>query len=392
MKAWDVIIVGAGPAGSALACRLRPHCRVLLLDRDIATLSSGLPRIGESLPGAARVLLQRIGAFDRFLADTHAERGATVSQWSSHSGDDEPTWFDHLRDPNGPGWHLDRTRFDASLRETAVAAGVELIENCGRLRISRSADDWRIDLRSHLIGQHPLEEHPLEEHAKTHRAPVLVDASGRSATVARQLGLARRAEDTLVCLYAYLQTDADNEDHCTRLCADRNGWWYSVRVPSGQRVLAFHLDSDDPELKTLRDPERLLAKARRQPLLVDALAAHVSAFALASVSVHARPAGSAVLDLDAMTTVPPGFFAIGDALIAFDPIASQGIFHALASAESAVRAIEAQLADAPMSREPYLAEMQAVYARYREHVQATYADVVCYRNETFWARRAVAIT
>ncbi len=376
MTAWDAMIVGAGPAGSALACRLRPHGRVLLLDRDAGRVSD-LPRIGESLPGAARVLLQRIGVFDRFLADAHAERGASVSQWASQSDDDEPVWFDHLRDPNGPGWHLDRTRFDARLRDAAVEAGAELIADCGRLRVTRAMDEWRID---------------LEECGQTHRAPVVIDASGRSAIVARQLGLARRVEDTLVCLYVYLQTDADDEDHCTRLCADRNGWWYSVRVPSGQRVLAFHLDTDDPELKTLRDPGRLLAKARQQPLLADALSTSSSAESSnEDLRVHARPAGSDVLDFDAMCDLAPGFFAIGDAAIAFDPIASQGIFHALASAESAARAIEAQFAGTPTSRESYCTEMQAVHARYREHFSATYADVVRYRQERFWARRSEAM-
>ncbi len=407
MTAWDVVIVGAGPAGAALACRLRPHCRVLLLDRD-ASCGSALPRIGESLPGAARVLLQRFGVFDRFLADAHAERGATVSQWTARSDDDAPVWFDPLRDPNGPGWHLDRTRFDAGLREAAVAAGAELIDDCTRLQVSRSGDAWRIDLDAR--GVHPQQ---------THCAPVVVDASGRSAVLVRQLGLSRRADDPLVCLYVHLQTAADDEDHCTRLCVDRNGWWYSVRVPSGRRVLAFHLDADDPEMKMLRAPEQLLAKARRQPLFVDVLAdvlADVQGDAAAmpvstsstGTIVHARPAGSAVIDFAAMDRLPPGFFAIGDAVIAFDPIASQGIFHALASAESAAVAIEALLAEvasveAPLveaalaapklarasaSRGRYREEMQTVHARYREHLQGTYADAVRYRDAPFWARRA----
>jgi flavin-dependent dehydrogenase len=358
MMQWDAIVVGAGPAGSALACRLRPDCRVLLLERG-GSSAAGALRIGESLPGAARVLLQRMGAHERFLADGHVERGAAVSAWDR----EEPVWFDLLRDPNGPGWHLDRTRFDASLRAAAVDAGARLIAGCERLRVSHG-DQWRID---------------LDTHGETHRAPVLVDATGRSAAVARQLGLLRRADDALICLYAHLPPVDDDEDHCTRVCADRNGWWYSVRVPSGQRVLAFHLDVDDPELKVLRAPDRLLAKAQRQPLLADALA-HATAAA-----VHARAADSAALE--ALAGTPPGFFAIGDAMLSFDPIASQGIFHALASAESAASAIERQSGNAATDRESFLAEMDAVHARYRQHLHATYAGVVRYRHESFWGRR-----
>ncbi len=369
-------MVGAGPAGAALACRLRPQRRVLLLERAaLDDAPAAPPRIGESLPGAAKVLLQRVGAYARFLEDAHAERAATVSVWD----DDTPVWFDPMRDPNGPGWHLDRRRFDASLRASAVAAGAALREGCGCLRLAHDAGEWCVDI------EHSAEPSRWERH----RAPWLIDATGRRAVVARQLGIGPQASDRLICLYAHLAahptnaTDHQDDDRCTRVCADRNGWWYSVRVPSGARVLAFHLDADDPALKRLRTPDAFLNEARAQPLLAEVLGSAVAA------PVHARPAGSQALHT--LAQAPPGFFAVGDAMLAFDPIASQGIFNALATAESVARAIEnaaPSTGEASASaRLPFLAEMRAVHARYRAHLHATYAGVARYRHERFWSRR-----
>lgn len=378
---WDAIVVGAGPAGAALACRLRPQHRVLLLDRAAADASPEIspeaaPRIGESLPGAAKILLQRVGAYPRFLQDAHAERAATVSVWD----EDTPVWFDPMRDPNGPGWHLDRNRFDAGLRASAVAAGAALREGCGRLRLTRDAGEWCVEI-----------EHGAEpSRGERHRAPWLIDATGRRAAVARQLGFVPQASDRLICLYAHLPAnpahahDDRDQDRCTRVCADRHGWWYSVRVPSGARVLAFHLDADDPAVKRLRTPDAFLNHARRQPLLAEVLHDAVAA------PVHARPAGSQALHT--LAQAPPGFFAVGDAMLAFDPIASQGIFNALATAESAARAIERAAAHTDeAARAAFLAEMQAVHARYRAHLHATYAGVTRYRHEPFWARRTEAM-
>jgi len=361
LENWDVIVVGAGPAGSALARRLQPLCKVLLLERKDCDASES-PRIGESLPGAAKVLLNRLGVLESFLNEGHAERRATISTWER----DDPVYLDSMRDPNGPGWHLDRKRFDAGLRAAAVEAGATLLEGCGQLQVKRSDDRWQI---------------LLEDTRQVHQAKILVDATGQSANLARQLGISRHVDDPMICLYAYLSCESNDDDHCTRISADHNGWWYSVRVPSGHRMLAFHLDSADPELKTLRRPDYLLAKARELPILAEALVGYMPA------PVYARPAASAKLDLDAMVATDPGFFAIGDALLSFDPIASQGLFHALASAESAARAILQCPQEMVSARVAFLDEMRAVHRRYRQHLNATYAGVVRFRNEPFWSIR-----
>ena len=103
---------------------------------------------------------------------------------------------------------------------------------------------------------------------------------------------------------ALVQEEYD-QDRCTRLCADANGWWYSVRLPCGRRVLAFHLDGHDPELSSLRHLPALLAKARRQPLLAEVLPVEAG-FAQEPATeplVHGRPAGSAALDLAALAAI-----------------------------------------------------------------------------------------
>ncbi|WP_321818308.1 MULTISPECIES: NAD(P)/FAD-dependent oxidoreductase [unclassified Paraburkholderia] len=370
---WDVIVFGAGPAGSALARRLAGQHRVLLIDREAARETArgrARPvewRIGESLPGAAAVLLRRQGLFEQFLADGHAERCASVSVWD----DDAPVWFDAMRDPNGPGWHLDRVRFDAMLRKGALDAGVKFAtgigSGAGRISLQRTGNTWQI-------------AHGDARQAYT--AEVIVDATGRSAALCRSLGMRRKSADRLVCLHALFPALPGDVDRSTRTCADKDGWWYSVRVPSGRRVLAYHLDADDPALRERRDIGVMIEQARQQPLLSPVLPKDVP-----HVKTHVRPSGSASLDL-ADCANRPGVYAVGDAMLAFDPLSSQGLFHALASAESAAAAIARQLAGDSDASRCYFDEMWQVQARYDTHLATTYAGPHRYAERQFWVRRS----
>ncbi|KPA93646.1 hypothetical protein, partial [Pseudomonas asplenii] len=68
----------------------------------------------------------------------------------------------------------------------------------------------------------------------------LIDAGGRPAVLARQQGAQRQVEDRLTAFYLLLHSRQDTDrDGRTLVEAVENGWWYSVLLPSGERLVTF---------------------------------------------------------------------------------------------------------------------------------------------------------
>ena len=109
----DAVVVGGGPAGAVAALTLaRAGRRVLLAERRSAEPF----KIGEALLGAARPLLRDLGVWDQFVADGHLPSYGVSAAW----GTSAPLDTDFIHDPNGHGWHVDRSRFEAFLRTAGV--------------------------------------------------------------------------------------------------------------------------------------------------------------------------------------------------------------------------------------------------------------------------------
>jgi flavin-dependent dehydrogenase len=321
------------------------------------------PRIGEVLPPAARRLLNDMGLIDEFIAQGHVPCHGNRSIW----GRTAPAETDFLRDPDGHGWHLDRARFDAWLLHTAVARGAMPLMPARLLSIRRGDQGWKVRIAT--SGGEQIVS-----------ASFAIDAGGRAAPLARQIGARRRVSDRLVC--GWVHGFARPMGRGSGLCvveAVENGWWYTGPLPDGRRVLAFLTDADLPAARIARNTACLIDSIVTAPeisaILIESEFVPISGGVTAAHSSVLNPCGA------------PGWLAAGDASISFDPLSAQGLLHALFSGLAAAEATHSGLTgdDDAMPRYRWL--MNSIYQAYRRRLDFYYASETRWPSAPFWQRR-----
>ncbi|GAB3852727.1 hypothetical protein GCM10029963_42800 [Micromonospora andamanensis] len=194
----DVIVVGAGPGGSATAYHLARHgVRVLLLEK------TGFPRekvCGDGLtPRAVRQLI-------RMGVDTSPEAGWLHNRGLRVIGGGvrlELDWPDLASFPN---YGLVRTRldFDDLLAQRAVSAGAKLRTSVNVIGPVLDGDGRVIGVQ----GEDGPDKAPVSFHA-----PLVVAADGVSGRFPLALGLAKREDRPIgVAVRRYYRSEARHDD------------------------------------------------------------------------------------------------------------------------------------------------------------------------------------
>jgi len=349
----DVVIVGAGPAGSTLGARLAQlgH-RVLLIER----VRFPRRRLGESLSPGVLSLLAVTGA-DASLGAARPARVQLVElEWGRGR--------EQRQDPAGRGLLVDRGPFDAMLLAHARSLGAKVVQPATVRSHRYENRAWRVRIDA---PRGPVEL----------CAPLLVDATGRSGAFTPRR---RRTGAPTLALFRYCRGRGLPEHPAIRAFGEQ--WAWGVPLPGGSYNALVFVDRD--RLRRLpREPapalfQRLLDQAR---LLDGALGVE------AASEVYATDA-TPYLD---ETLAKPGFLRVGDAALALDPISSSGVQKAIQTALAAA-VVANTLLRRPGSTLAALAFYTGSLRRSSEQharwAAGYYAEVARTNDAPFWANRA----
>ena len=321
-SAYDVIVVGAGPAGStAAAITAMGGLDTLLVERD------AFPRfhVGESLMPECFWPFERLGLNGR-IREAGFQIKKSVQFVTSNGRESTPFFFrDHDDRECADTWQVERAEFDQLLFDRARECGAECRDRVRLLDVEFDDDGTARGVRVRLA----------DGTEKTVASRVVMDATGQQSFIANKLGLKEINPDLKkAAIWGYWKgaiRDAGDNAGCTIIMQtqDKDSWFWFI--PQARGITSIGVVGDHEYLlkgrgKPMQVYEEEIEKCPGlKPRLRDATRIG-DLHTKQEFSYWTRQHSGA------------GWVLIGDAFGFIDPIYSSGVYFAL---EMGVRAADA---------------------------------------------------
>ncbi len=318
----DVLVIGGGPAGSAVATLLAERGRnVVILEKEHH------PRfhIGESLLPQSLPLLGKLGILD----EVHNSIGL-LKPGAEFFSDDHPNHhqiyhFGKAWDKTWPyAYEVRRSAFDEALFRNAARKGAQTLEGMRvtQVRFRRGAPSF-VWARDDNGSQHQW------------KARFIVDASGRDTLLSARLGLKRknRRHNNAAVFGHFRNVPRPSGEDAGNICVYwfEHGWFWVIPLRDG--ITSVGAVCWPEYLKTRECPpaEFLLRTIALSAALHERMK---------DAELVGRVRATGNFTYFSSTAAGDGYLLVGDAFAFLDPVFSSGVHLALTSAFLAADTIE----------------------------------------------------
>jgi flavin-dependent dehydrogenase len=359
---FDIVVAGGGPAGATIARLLSGlGYHVVVFEKR------RFPRhqIGESLTPRILPILDFLGVRTRIESAGFLRMAGHTVCW----GSDQPRTSYYSEDHSRRGFQVWRADFDSLLLQHAREGDVQVFEE-------------------HLVKNVLLHDSGvtvITPHGQTHAA-FFIDATGHAGTLARQQLRQRDPIFQTLAVTGYWRGASGPpgiEFANTLIETYENGLVWSVPLHNGLRNVTLLIDWEvGARIRQSGLQEFYLAELRQ--------VSHISRF-LHNASVAIPPRAFDATWHTATHFASEHFLLVGDAGMFIDPLSSEGVHKAMASAITGVAIANTILQRPAMTAQARQFYDESQHLTYEAHYQQS---VVYYREETrwphapFWRRRS----
>lgn len=286
---FDVLVIGAGPAGSATAIPCA-NAGLSVAILEASSFPRDLP--GESLHPGIEILLRQLGVFDRVSQESFLRHRGTQVHWGNTD-----SFQPFGSDENGGwhGWQIVRSRFDEILLTKARELGAAVFQPLKAESVTLN--------NNRVVGIDQI------------LARYCIDATGGCHWLARRLDCTiTKYSPPLYARYGYVTGDNSPVEESPRIQSDETGWTWLAKVqPSLYQWI--RLDVSGKRSSDLPPGE------------------------FSGMRPHGKTKGADVTWRMVKESAGPGYFLTGDAAAVLDPASSHGVLHAIASGMMAAHLI-----------------------------------------------------